>query len=83
MDYFNHICQIIHDKKNFNIRNIFVSHLQGFLSEWTYGIFARWRVAARAERDKQTMRPQKRAHCSSNNLGDYVKTHSLISTKLW
>ena len=38
VDYFNHVYQIIHNKKNLNIRNIFLSHLQSFFSEWTYGI---------------------------------------------
>ena len=40
VDYFNHVYQIIH-KKNLNIRNIFLSHLQSFCSEWTYGILVR------------------------------------------
>ena len=40
VDYFNNVYQIIH-KKNSNIRNIFLSHLQSFFSEWTYGILAR------------------------------------------
>ena len=31
---------IIHNKKNLNIRNIFVSHLQSFSFEWTYSILA-------------------------------------------
>ena len=41
VEYFNHVYQIIHNKKNLNIRNIFLSHLQSFYSEWTYGILAR------------------------------------------
>ena len=38
---FNHVYQIIYNKKNLNIRNIFLSHSQSFFSEWTYGILAR------------------------------------------
>ena len=41
MYYFNHVYQIIHNKINLNIRNILLSHLQSFFSEWTYGILAR------------------------------------------
>ena len=33
--------------------------------------------------DKQAMRIQIRRHCYSHNLSDYIKTHGLISTKLW
>ena len=40
VDYFNHVYQIIHNKNNLNIRNIFLSHLQIFFSEWSYGILA-------------------------------------------
>ena len=40
VDYFNNVYHIIH-KKNLNIRNIFLSHLQSFFSEWSYGILAR------------------------------------------
>ena len=36
VDYFNHVYQIIHNKKNLNIRNIFLSHLQSFFSDWSY-----------------------------------------------
>ena len=41
VDYFNHVGQIIHNKKYLNIRNIFLSHLQSFFSEWSFGILAR------------------------------------------
>ena len=41
VDYYSHVYQIIYNKKNLNIRNIFLSHLQSFFSEWTYGILAR------------------------------------------
>ena len=33
--------KLFSNKKNLNILNIFLSHLQSFFSEWTYGIFAR------------------------------------------
>ena len=55
VDYFNHVYQIIHNKKNLNIRNIFLSHLQSFFSEWTYGILARESGSLHVQRvvDKQ------------------------------
>ena len=40
VDYFNHVYKITHNKKNLIIRNIFLSHLQSFFSEWSYGILA-------------------------------------------
>ena len=48
---------------------------------WYFGVWIR--VAACAECDKQMMWIQIRNHCYSNNLSDCIKTHSLISTKLW
>ena len=48
---------------------------------WYFGAWIR--VAACSKCGKQTMRIQIQSHCNSNNLSDYIKTHSLISTKLW
>ena len=48
---------------------------------WYFGAWIR--VAARAKCGRQTMRIQIRSHCYSNNIGDYIKTQGLISTKLW
>ena len=48
---------------------------------WYFGAWIR--VAARAKCVRQTMRIQIRRHCYSSNPGDYIKTHNLISTKLW
>ena len=48
---------------------------------WYFGAWIR--VAARAKWGRQTMRIQIRSHCYSSNLGDYIKTQGLISTKLW
>ena len=41
ISFFNHVYQISHNKKNSNTWNIFLSHLQNFFFEWTYGILAR------------------------------------------
>ena len=84
VDYFNHVYQIIHNKKNFNIRNIFLLHLQSFFSEWTYGILARESGSLHVQSvvDKQC-KYKIRSHCYSSNLGDYIKTQGFISTKLW
>ena len=46
--------------------------------------FCTWiRVAAHVKFGRQTMQIQIRSHCYSSNLSDYIKTHDLISTKLW
>ena len=44
VDYFNHVCQICHDKKKTNKNNLniglYLSHIYNVSSlEWTYGIF--------------------------------------------
>ena len=83
VDYFNHVCWISHHKKILNIQNIFVSYLQYFFSDWTYGIFCAWsRVVWRTESDKHTMPIHIRSHRYSNNLNDYIKPHDLISAKM-
>ena len=48
---------------------------------WYFGAWIR--VAACAKCGRQTIWMQIRSHCYSSNPGDYIKTHDLISTKLW
>ena len=48
---------------------------------WYFGVWIR--LAPRPKCGRQTMRIQIRSHCYSSNLGDYIKTHGLISIKLW
>ena len=78
---FQRAYQIIH-KINLNIRNIFVSHLQCFFSEWAYGIFGTRGWLLHVQCEKEMTRLQIRIHCYSNNLCNYIKTHGLISTQL-
>ena len=53
-----------------------------FFSEWAYGIFGTQGWLLHVQCEKEMTRLQIGIHCYSNNLGNYIKTHGLISTKL-
>ena len=48
---------------------------------WYFGAWIR--VAARAKCGRRKVQIQIQSHCYSSNLGDYIKTHGLVLTKLW